>query len=262
MNKKLVFAFYLAKNYKSEIINIHFLCLKRFSEAFDSAEIVFILDKEYDRDNLLDAQRRFTEIFCGKPLSFSMVDNTPYREALVFQQYVVARMDEEELVFFAHNKGTTNVDKFDKEQIYTWVIAMYFYSLNYMDEVEDSLLNKKFMSYGPFLCQNEEPERITKFGWYYVGTFFWMNTKKIKQHMINNNVPVPLMGDRFYAEEFFANIFPSWPYMLAASHGNRFLKNATNFYYETTQYLPTCYDVWEDNFYAFYEDILNHAKIK
>ena len=128
MNKKLVFAFYLAKNYKSEIVNIHFLCLKRFSKAFDSAEIVFILDKEYDRDNLLDAQQRFTEIFCGKPLSFSMVDNTPYREALVFQQYVVARMDEEELVFFAHNKGTTNVDKFDKEQIYTWVIAMYFYS--------------------------------------------------------------------------------------------------------------------------------------
>lgn len=260
MNKKLVFAFYLSPNYKSDIVDIHFKCLRYFSSAFDSAEIVFIVDSDYDRENLLDAENRFVEIFCGKPISFSMVDNTQYREALVFHEYVATKLDEHELVFFAHNKGVTNVNKYDKTQIYTWVIAMYYYSLKYMGEVEDMLLNKKFLSYGPFLCQNDEPEKITKYGWYYIGTFFWLNGRKVKQHMLNNNIDLPLMSDRFYAEEFPANLFPSWPYIMAGSHECRFLRNATNFYFETTQYLPECYSAEEDGFYDFYKDILSDEK--
>lgn len=259
MNKKLVFAFYLSKNYVSEIVNIHFNCLRAFSHVFDEVEIVFILDREYDRNNLLDAEKRFVEIFCGKPITFKHVDNTQYREALVFQNEVVERLGEGELVFFAHNKGVTNVEKYDKKQIYTWVMAMYFYSLNYMDEVNDALLNKKFMSYGPFLTQNDEPEKPTKHGWYYVGTFFWINSRKVQQYAVNNEITLPLMGDRFYAEEFLANIYPSWPYVTAASHGYRYLRNATNYYEDAADCLTNCYNPAEEGFYDFYEEILRQS---
>lgn len=260
MNKKLVFAFYLSKNYSSEIVDIHFRCLEWFKDSFDTVEIVFILDDNYNKENLLDAQRRFTQIFLGKPISFSMVPNTPYREALVFHDYVATKLSEYELVFFAHNKGTTNVGKCPLEEIYTWVMAMYFYSLNYMGEVEDMLWNKKFMSYGPFLTQNTEPEKPTKYDWYYVGTFFWINGKKIFQYMRNSNIPLPVMGDRFYAEEFLANIYPSWPYVTAGSHGTRYLTEADDFYHISTRHVRSCYTPEEDGFYDFFNKILDYGK--
>lgn len=260
MNKKLVFAFYLSDNYKSEIINIHFECLKRFSYAFDSAEIVFILDNEYDIDNLYSAEERFTKIFIGKPLSFSMISNSKYREAIVFYEYIAKKLVDNELVFFAHNKGVTNVNIFPVEQIYTWVVAMYYYSLNYMGEVEDQLLNKKYLSYGPFLTQNNEMEKPTKYGWYYIGTFFWLNGRKIWQYMQNNEIQLPALGDRFYAEEFLSNIYPSWPYVMAGSHNTRYLMDCADFYYKTTDYLRACYDVDNEGFYEFYNSVLKNGE--
>ena len=255
MNKKLVFAFYVPENFYSDIINLHFNCLEKYKNSFDSVEVVFILDENYNAENLLEAENRFAKIFLGKPLSFSMVPNTKYREAIVFYEYVAKKLADNELVFFAHNKGITNVVKYDVNQVYTWVIGMYYYSLNFMDEVEDMLLNKKFMSYGPFLTQNEEPENPTKYGWYYIGTFFWVNGKKVWQYMKNNDIELPVMGDRFYGEEFLANIFPSWPYVTAGSHETRFLKNANDFYHNAVQYLNWCYSPEEDGFNKFYKEI-------
>ena len=137
---------------------------------------------------------------------------------------------------------------------------MYYYSLRYMDEVNDMLLNKKFMSYGPFLTQNTEPEKPTKYGWYYVGTFFWINGRKVHQYMVNNEIPLPVMGDRFYAEEFLANIYPSWPYVTAGSHGTCYLIEANNFYYQATEYLKNCYKPYEDGFYDFYKQITENGE--
>ena len=257
MNKKLVFAFYVPENFDSDIINLHFNCIEHYKDCFDSAEIVFILDDDYNHENLLDAELRFTSIFLGKPISFLMVPNTKYREALVFYEYVAKKISENELVFFAHNKGVTNVVRYDVEQIYTWVAGMYFYSLNYMDEVENQLLNQKYMSYGPFLTKNEEMEKPTKYGWYYIGTFMWINGRKVWQYMQNNDISLPVMGDRFYGEEFLANIYPAWPYVTAGSHGTRYLNNCNDYYHKATDYIKWCYQPEEEGFYDFYKKITN-----
>ena len=45
MNRKLVFSFYINDNFHDEINEIHFKCLNHFKEAFDLADISFIVDE-------------------------------------------------------------------------------------------------------------------------------------------------------------------------------------------------------------------------
>ena len=261
MNRKLVFAFYVNSEYYDMINNIHFGCIERFSNCFDEASINFILDKDYNRDYLLDAEQRFAKIFLGKKISFGIYDNTEYRECLIFRDKVANNLKNEDLVFFAHNKGTTNVKKYNREQIYTWVMAMYYYSLNYMDEVVQQLYNQKYYSYGPFLTKNEEKEKANKYGWYYIGTYFWINCKKLWQYMQNEGIPVPEMGDRFYAEEFLGNIIQTWPYIMAGSHETRYLTNCYDYYNHATEYLSYLHETETDGFNDFYKEITNEASV-
>ena len=256
MNRKLVFAFYVNNEFHDKINDIHFECIKKFSDCFDEADINFILDKEYPKHYLLEAEKRFSEIFLGKNISFSMYDNTEYRESIIFRDKVARRLKDEDLVFFAHNKGTTNVKKYNREQIYTWVTAMYFYSLNYMSEVVQQLYNQKYYSYGPFLTKNEEKEKANKYGWYYIGTYFWINGKKLWQYMQNEGIQLPEMGDRFYAEEFLGNIIQTWPYIMTGSHETRYLVNCNDYYNHTTDYLPYLHDTETDGFNEFYKNIV------
>lgn len=257
MGKKLVYAFYVNKDYGGKITDIHFNCIEQFSACFDEMDINFILDEEYPRDFLLDAEQRFSKIFLGKNVSFTLWPNTGYREALIFYNKVAKRLKDEEMVFFAHNKGVTNIHKYNKEQIYTWVVGMYFYSLNFMDEVQDQLLNKKYYSYGPYLTIRNELEHPNKYGWYYIGTYFWLNGKKLYQYMVNENIPLPEMGDRFYAEEFPGNIIPTWPMVFTGSHGTRYITTDEDYYTAAKNLTNAIYDTANDGFNDFYSKIVN-----
>ena len=64
-------------------------------------------------------------------------------------------MPEEKLVFFGHNKGITNIKKYGKDNIMYWIAGMYFFSLNYMDEVVDKLIGRPSFSYGSMLTKND-----------------------------------------------------------------------------------------------------------
>ena len=257
--KKLVFAFYLTDDgLNSEINRLHFECLSKYCYIFDEIDICIIKDKNLSEKTLHEAEKKFIEFHKGSKIEFKLFDNTPYRESLVFKKEIADCLSENKLVFFAHNKGVTNVLKYDKDTIYTWVAAMYFYSLNFMDEVIDSLYNKKFYSYGSFLTLNNEDERCNKFGWYYVGTFFWINTGKLYAYMKNNNIELPLMNDRFYSEEFLGNIYPSWNLIFTASHENRYLRNAKDYYHQAKEYLSILHENTDD-FNKFYNNILENV---
>ncbi len=260
MNRKLVYTFYISTNFDDEMNSIHFRCLDYFKDAFDEADITFIVDEGYSRENLRIAEEKFVKIFLGKKVSFSFAENTPYRESLVFYSKVATKLSENELVFFAHNKGITNVLKHDREQIYTWVIGMYFYSLNFMDEVQDQLFNKKYYCYGPYLTLRNEREHPNKHGWYYIGTYFWVNCRKLHQYMVNENIALPEMGDRFYAEEFLGNIVPTWPLIFTGSHELRYITTDEDYYTGVKRLTEAIYDTEWDSFNVFYNEIVNQWK--
>ena len=125
-----------------------------------------------------------------------------------------------------------------------------------MDEVYNDLFIKKFYSYGSFLSVGNVPERCNKYGWHYLGTFFWINTKKLYQHMKNENIDMPLLSDRFYAEEFLGNIIPSWPLIFTSSHEWRYIENCGLLYYNTRSTMDNIYDTKKDNFDKFYNEVI------
>ena len=261
MNRKLVFSFYINDNFHDEINEIHFKCLNHFKEAFDLADISFIVDEGYNKEYLREAQDRFLSMFLGKNISFSIVPNNEFRESKVFYDKIATRLKDEVLVFFGHNKGITNVFNCDRQEIYIWVTGMYYFSLNFMDDVESRLLNEKYYCYGSFLSKNNELEKGNKNGGHYIGTFFWIIGKKLYQYMINNEIQLPVLSDRFYDEDFLGNIIPTWPLVMTASWENRYLINCGNFYEYTSSYIKMLCGEDIEEYKKFYKLILPNGKI-
>ena len=98
--------------------------------------------------------------------------------------------------------------------VLTWIVGCYYLSLENIKEVEDCLYyDPTALSFGSFLAQLKSPEgqemkQLGKYKWYYVGNFFWINSKKLKNYNDRNKVIPPLLGDRYYAENILANLFP------------------------------------------------------
>lgn len=257
MVKKLIYSFYVSEDtYSLKINEIHFRCLERYKDSFDCADITFIANNRVeDLPNICEAERRFLEIFKGKDISFSIIDNNEFRESRVFYDKIATKLYDNEIVFFAHNKGVSNVGEYDEKQIYTWVCGMYYYSLNFKEEVDEKLISKKFYSYGSFLTKNFEPEKCNKYGWYYIGTFFWINCVKLRNYMRIHGIEMPEMGDRFYDEEFLGNIIEAFPLMMAGCHNELYLENCYNYYEKVTEFIHLIYDTRADGFDAFYEEM-------
>ena len=66
MNRKLVFSFYINDNFHDEINEIHFNCLNHFKEAFDLADISFIVDEGYNKEYLREAQYSFVSMLSDR----------------------------------------------------------------------------------------------------------------------------------------------------------------------------------------------------
>ena len=262
MNKKLIFSFYINENYEDEINKIHLRCLDYFKSCFDEVDVSFIVDEGYVLGYLLDAQEKFLRMFGGKNISFSIVPNNEYRESRVFYDKIATRLKHEDLVFFGHNKGISNVLKYDREQIYYWVTAMYYFSLFDVAEVENRLVNEKYYCYGSFLTKNEEPEKCNRYGWYYIGTFFWLNCKKLWQYMVNNEIELPVLSDRFYSEEFLGNIIQTWPLVFTASAENRYLVKCGDFYKHTSEYIKILYIRSLEDFKIFFKKIVPDGNVE
>ena len=164
-------------------------------------------------------------------------------------------MADNELIFFAHNKGVSNVGTYDERQIYAWVCGMYYYSLNFKEEVDYKLVGRKFFSFGSFLTKNDEPEKCNKYGWYYIGTFFWINCVKLRNYMSIHGINLPEMADRYYDEEFLGNIIDTFPSIMSGCHGDLFLLNCRDYYGHTTDYINMLYNTKSDGFDDFYNEM-------
>ena len=61
--------------------------------------------------------------------------------------------------------------------------------------------------------------------WYYAGTFFWINSKRLLKYMKINKIDLPEYCDRFYDEDFLGNIYPIYldKISLASSYYQRYM---------------------------------------
>jgi hypothetical protein len=223
MNKRLIFNFYIDENWKENHINkIHLYCLEYYKNVFD--EMIFMVSlNDIKNDELIyDFEQHILSLKLCTNIRFIVKQNHIFREAKNFYDEIATKLNENKgFTFFAHNKGITNYynDVYKKHDVEKWVTSMYYGCLERPDEMKFFLTDGRKLAYGTLLdVINDEylDDRLFydsiglwlgKRRYFYMGTFFWMNCPMIKYYMDNNNVQLPELVDRWYAENFFANIF-------------------------------------------------------
>lgn len=242
--KRMVFHFYIKENWKDSVTNrIHLECLKHYSHIFDEVIFVISLDNTSDYDLIRSLEMELLELNFTPRISFKIVENTYLRDSRTFYDFIATKLDEYDgLTFFAHNKGITNLDTYNFENVSKWVTSMYYLSLEYLDEVVYSLTDGRELSFGSLInvieydkiiVTESEIEDKQKFidktkvflgenKYLYTGTFFWLNTLSLYEYMRKNSIELPKLTDRWYDENFCANIFKL---DFAFSHKGRYSLN-------------------------------------
>lgn len=205
IGKKLVFHFYVTEDWATNEVNkAHFLCLEYYSHIFTDALVCICTDKE--NEHLVPSVRaKFASILkCGS-VTLKTVENSLYCEAATLKAEVVDKAaDIEGLVFFGHNKGISKMsalDGYNMDSLLVWICAMYFYNLEFLDEVEHELCAdfvKTF--YGAFLMYADFINNASHT--WYSGTFYWVNCGRLIKWG-----KTPKIFDREYAEWLPGQVF-------------------------------------------------------
>lgn len=221
VKRRLVFHFYANEGWGDNVANVcHFNCLKAFSGVFTDA-VVTIANDSLSLAEIKAVERRFIDSLDIDTITFKIVENTPYYEADTFNREIIGgAANFDGLSFFAHNKGVTNVmdPAKSKTAILSWICALYFYGLRFVDEAERELCsNNSSVFYGPYLMT--DTYIANKHHMWYAGTFYWVNANRLLKWTEN----IPPMCDREYAEWLPGELFGS---DRLKSHGNIILPDS------------------------------------
>lgn len=209
-NTRLVFHFYASENiFSSEISEIHFKCLSRYSELFDSAVFIISVDDTNRTDIINYVKNRLIEGGYYNNVTFHIIKNNELRETATFYDFIASKLgDLDGLTFFGHSKGVGNeIDGVANESVKEWIKASYFLNMAFFDEVIELLVEKPYgISYGALKCSWNEIDNANK--WIYSGTFFWLNTQRLKRFLDKRNVNIKKPDDRYYSELFCGEHLP------------------------------------------------------
>lgn len=229
MKKKLIYYFYLTEDFSTNLANrINFECLRRYARIFDEASIFISTDSVKNTELIMEAERVFMSMPFNGNIGFKVVNNTVYRESMVFEEEVVDKLGKLDcLLFFAHAKGLTNFKTYpeNKEGIEKWIVGSYYLSLEYVAEMESFIgptTSYNLSAYGsfPILTKKKLGEADIKeswdnifigeikHNWYFSGCFFWINTKSIYNYINTFSPTIPKMSNRYFGEKFLGNIMP------------------------------------------------------
>jgi len=235
MKKRLVFFVYVDCAYRDCLIyDIHFANLSKYYKIFDAATIYFSL-KEINEDNM-DIVRYLAKkiIDCGfiNDVEIKIRKNTEIREVDCFKEEVISRIENNvpELVFFTHTKGISNVLN---ESLFKWICGMYYFNLNFIDEVNCFLVSKPIYDtahrsgifYG-FPCLVSNIKNYITSQVFYPGTIYWVNCSKAAQY--NRYFEIEPKNKYIYSTRCFAEEFPG-DYFMGVVCQSHFMQNKEEF---------------------------------
>ena len=201
VKKTLVFHFFVPKDYKDNVaIRMHLECLKRYSSVFDSA-IFSICFEDNDMSSAEEVEKDLMDCGYIKDVRFVLIENSRLTESITLKTHVIDNLDNiDGLVLFGHTKGVTNVKTYtwDVESKLKWIYSLYFYNLEFINEMEENLL----YSY-PYISTFYGPLRTTMDGgitFYYPGTFYWINPMNLYNDVKSGMVSIPKLSNRTFAE--------------------------------------------------------------
>jgi hypothetical protein len=201
MKKQLYFNFYVNRKQfplDSIVNNIHFACLEYYKDIFDEVFINISLDDTEDYELIRDVQNKFLDIFGVAKRIVFLVNKNDFQlcESLFFYEEIYKKLNNLDLVFFAHNKGITNITDMDKDILFHWIIALYYGSLHNETQATGNLTRSVSLTYGSCYVSIKD---VCKF---YSGSFYWLNGKRIHQHLVDKGNYVPKLSSRYFVEMF------------------------------------------------------------
>ena len=244
MNKRLIFHFYANNGWRDNIANrCHFNCLNYFSDVFTDSVIVIVNDGLPDNE-ILEIKKKFVEVIKSGTITVKVTGNTPFYEGNTFYNEVIIENEKYNgLIFFAHNKGVSNVDKkeISKNAVLSWICGLYYYGLKFEDEVERELCsNQRSTFYGPYLMKEDYINNKNHI--WYAGTFYWVNPCRL----FKNFDEIPKLFDREYAE-WLPGELGNHDYL--KSHGNIILQDSD--LYHNWQYSASHSSLSEEEYNDF-----------
>lgn len=257
--------------------SLHKECLKYYENIFD--EIVFYINVD-DLENhslIKDMASWVIDIFKNKSIDIKVRKNTTLCEVQSFKEEIVLNKEKyiDTYVFFAHSKNSTRLGKNLEEltdaksdSMIKWCIALYFYGLNFMNDVNGKFggtIGPSELFYGPLLTQLKDPTsspmlRMNKGNCHYQGTFYWINMNKFLNYIEHGIIKLPIIDDRFWVEMLPGVVGGRYRYGDGcASHNDVAINDDFNLYKaeeSTWGYLIKILGN-EDEFWQFYNEIMS-----
>ena len=275
--KRLIFYLYITEDFferKTNLITVE--CLRRYSYIFDCADFYLSIDDVNNYELINRIENLLINLGFNKDIAFHIHQNDDYRESAVVKAEIADKIKVlDDLIFFGHGKGFTNLAQYDEDSMIHWLLGCYYLSLEFVEEAIALITGMNtFCAFGSFplvlekrsleedyLAQNELYLGRIKYGWCFSGTFFWLNPPKLYDHMHIFNQEVPKIFDRYYSEKMLGNIM-SYP-SNATGHKLRYLFSGNNMYNEGVA--ESCNKfILEDNeipaYYQFRQEILDAVK--
>ena len=245
MKKRLIFYLYITDDFferKTNLVNIE--CLRRYSYIFDIADFYLSVDDVNNYELINKIENIIINLGFKKDVSFHIHQNDSYRESAIVKSEIADKLETlEDVVFFGHGKGFTNLEQYDEDSMIHWLLGCYYLSLEFYEEAIAMITGMNtFSTFGSFplvlekrthpdsdiLAMDELYLGRIKYGWCFSGTFFWLNPPKIYDHMHIFGEKVPKIFDRYYSEKFLGNIMSY--NANATGHKLRYLYSGNNMY--------------------------------
>lgn len=217
-NVKFVFHFWIPYDFNegtSYIYNLHLENIRRYSHIFTDCLFVLSMDNISDEEAKRRISNDIISLGFNCDVEIRVIENNPYiREAETFYNDVLIKGKEYDgIILFGHSKGMANIntgtidgDVVSKESLYKWINSMYYFNLNWFDEVIKTLIGNIRIFYGALLSYNTTMWKKPQ--WQYNGSFFWTNPKKFNEYIIHNKLNIPSVVDRTYCENSLWKVVP------------------------------------------------------
>lgn len=213
---------------------IHFVCLSKYINIFDEARFTISVDDLSNLDLISYGLQWILSLGGTFEKTINIRKNTDLFEVETFGKEFLNKSDEfDGMVFFGHNKGTTNFNnpQLNHESVFKWICGMYFYNFEFVDEVEGIFTGKlraPDVFYGAFLeyFSKEKQSLVHAIpnnpsGLEYCGTFYWINTPLYRNGKKMGVIKDVEPTSRFFAEEYPGMFFDRYAYGAGiASHND------------------------------------------
>ena len=208
--KKLVYHLYISNDFDTNPFTFcNKFCLQKYINVFDDATFFIAVDDIHDKTKIDKGMSFIKDVCCDllNPTVFVIKNDKEIREVVTFEMYILPMIEygSDDYVLFGHNKGTSMYKYWDLKSLLTWVIILYYYNFEFMDDVI-----KNFEEGKPLYGSNlSDMSSRTEFDGYesksfYSGTFYWLNMKEVRKTIESLNID--LFGNEKF--KYYAELFP------------------------------------------------------